>query len=309
MNEWLYSFLVWINIRHRILDSQWLWFELYDIFDSTLKVRKEKYWDIIWDLYYDRVNKRMVSNIYDSNEWLYNINKNFESIFQVFPVSQQKNIYNQMKIDSKIIIAQTNSLILRPKDIIEPIEYQSNLVKDIEITSDWFVRVMHYEKQLFTKDKYNESYKEYSVYWSVFFWKEVDIDIEIKKLMDLHNSLDIKSIYDRDLWIFPHYEELLPISYIEKFDMLENYKILWLSNYLLDKLDLEIWPYYRGLYATNSQWEIIVKYNQWYSNYMWLELNKEIPKLDGAELLIRKDYFDKIVKFHKVEPSYFINIL
>lgn len=302
MHQGLYQYLLWINIRHCVLDAQWLWFELYDIFDENLKLRKEKYGDIIWDLYYDRVNKRMVSHIYDSNDWLYHINKNLEQQLNVFQKEDKQRIYNQIKLDNKMIVSQSNSLISRPIDLPDPNKYQEATLKDIDRVQGGFIRVLYYEKQLYTEDRFKDPYKEHSIYWEINFWQESK---------GTYNVLDIKSIYDDNLWIFYPDESysFFPISYIKDIDMLENYKILWFSNRFLKELDLEVWDYTKGLYAKNKDWETVIKYNQWYSSYMWNEINHEIPRLNGAELLVREDYFNLMQSLHKEKATYYINIL
>jgi hypothetical protein len=57
----------------------------------------------------------MVNHVYDSNDWLYLINKEFYNIFKFYKDNKsQNNIYQDIMIDCKIIISQANSLKSRP---------------------------------------------------------------------------------------------------------------------------------------------------------------------------------------------------
>ena len=74
---------------------------------------------------------------------------------------------------------------------------------------------------------------------------------------------------------------------------------------ILTKLDLTPNDFINGLNAKNNKDELVLKYNSWLSDYVGNdEIRDEIPKLDGAELIIRKDYFEQICNLYSVAPSY-----
>jgi hypothetical protein len=83
--------------------------------------------------------------------------------------------------------------------------------------------------------------------------------------------------------------------------MFENYKILWFKNELINLLWLKVWDFNRWLYAINDKDEIILKFNQWNSEYLWNDVKWMIPSFSWSELLIRKDYFDKLKNIYNKE--------
>jgi hypothetical protein len=115
-----------------------------------------------------------------------------------------------------------------------------------------------------------------------------------------------------DVWDKNNYDYLLQdtivFAFIQKQFQLEDFKILWLNPTIFKTLELELSNFIYGLYAFNRNNQPILKYNSWSSDYIATDysndINDEIPKLDGAELLIREDYFSKICSMYSFTPSY-----
>jgi hypothetical protein len=94
---------------------------------------------------------------------------------------------------------------------------------------------------------------------------------------------------------------------------MEKSKTLWLNQNIFDTLELHIDHYLNGFQALNSNDELVLKYNSWCTDYVawddYNSINDEIPRLDGAELLLRKDYFDKISDLYEISPLYKVNAI
>ena len=190
-------------------------------------------------------------------------------------------------IDYKIIIAQTNSLTSRPYDLIHPIYYKKSDISSVTEKDSQYYRIWYYEKQLYSEDKFKDWCKQKTIIWWIIFDKNKvfpysDYELNIKNLYN-HNDSNNITLDDYPITAF-----------IQTFDMFENYKILWLKNGLINLLELKIGDFTKWLYAVNNKDEIILKFNQWNSEYLWGDLRRMIPSFSGSELLIRKDYLNKI---------------
>lgn len=294
----LYNIIIDLNARHRILEMAWFWFELFDIFEENLKTKNQKYWEHVSEKFYDISTKRIVNHVYDSNSWLYMINSRLWDYFNKYPFIEQEKIYNDIKIDYKTIVSQTNSLIARP-NIMEPIQYKDILIEKLEETEDGYIRIWYFEKQLYTNDKHGEWYKEKTVYWWVVFREDSEFPYS-------RYRVSIEDIYSNtDTSIFNSNENPIE-SYIQNLDMFENYRILWLNKELIKKMCLKMWDFIKWIYAVNEKNEIILKFSCWSSNYLGIDLKWEIPEFVGSQLLIRKDYFVDFIKIYK--NNYFYSI-
>lgn len=298
----LYNFLIDINYRHKVLDQVWYWFNLYDLFEENLNTKNGKYWKIISELFYDIHSKRMVNHIYDSNDWLESINKELYTYLNMYSAKVQLNIYKDIMIDYKVIIAQTNSLISRPQDLKSPIEYEKSGFHSINEIKKEYYRIWYYEKQLYSEDKFRDWYKQKTVYWWIIFDESKDFPYSDYKLniKNLYNYNDSKNIVLEDNPIITH---------IQSFDMFENYKILWLKNELINLLWLKIGNFNKWLFAVDSKDEIILKFNQWNSEYLWNDVKWMIPSLSWSELLIRGDYFKKLKNIYWKDGNFLIKVI
>ena len=295
----LYDFLINLNYRHKVLDTFGFWFDLYDIFQENLNTKNQKYWKIISELFYDIHSKKIVNHIYDSNDWLESINKELYNYLNMYSFTDQVKIYKDIMIDHKILIAQTNSLTSRPQDLKFPIDYKESWFSDIDEIENKYFRIWHYEKQLYSEDKFKDWYKQKTVYWWIIFDKNKDFPYS-------EYRLNTKQLYDYTESKNIILEENPIITFIQTFDMFENYKILWFKDELINLLWLKIWDFNRWLYAINDKNEIVLKFNQWNSEYLWNDIKWMIPSFSWSELLIRKDYFE-ILKTIYWKKLYFLN--
>ena len=91
-------------------------------------------------------------------------------------------------------------------------------------------------------------------------------------------------------------------------DGLENYNMLWLNQSLADELQIQRSDFIEGFIGRNHRGEIVLKCNFWKEDYvgdgMITGIRDEIPRLEGMELLIHKDYFEKLKEYYNTKPIY-----
>ncbi|WP_459212759.1 AAA family ATPase [Aquimarina rhabdastrellae] len=243
----------------------------------------------------NRMINRFVNNIYSPNYQIELINTQLYQEFESYP--DQPDLYDFLKIDYKTIIAQNQSYTKRP-DLPRPSQIENKWARKNVDLNDW-VRVGYYEYELF-EVKYGKS-KEYRVFEGVVFNPNLAENIPFSQYRiyppHLWEEMDMNGI-----------DELLCVSLIQQLDMLENYKVLWLNTKLVFWLNLQIDKYTNGLAAKNELGEIVLKLNRWSADYVGngaiAGISDEIPRLEGVELVCRKDYFEKICDFFSHEKPY-----
>ncbi len=238
---------------------------------------------------------RLVKNIYPSNYQLELLNTELYQEFEDYP--NQPDLYDFLKIDYKTIVAQNQSYIKRP-NLPKPSQIEKEWTKTEIAKNDW-IRIGYYEHELF-EVSYSKN-KEYRVFEGIVFNSNLinDIPFSRYRLFPIHLWEEIN---------MNGFDEFLCVSLIQQWDTLEDYKILWLNTEIILSLDLKVDKYINGLVARNELGEIVLKYNRWCSNYVGngeiAGISDEIPRLEGAELMCRKDYFEKICGFFDTEKPF-----
>ncbi len=313
----LYNIIIDINDRHKNLNQAWFWFELYDIFEKNLNNKTKEYGDIVKQLFWNNYDNKMVSHIYDDNSWLRDINIKLYDALRKRPENEQIKRYEDIKIDHKILVTQANSLIQRAKGLKKPTEFEKwTHHLNIKKTNNGFVRLWHYEKELHISDKVKREYQESEIYGWIIFNKNIEETIPYSEIKlsssDIYREQLLCGRYNNALYLFiqqirytiktlfkkNNKYNYIVCSLIQNMDRLENYKILRINHNLIKILWLKVAHFTQWLYATNKKWEIILRFNQRNSGYLWDQLNGEIPKLSWSELLLRSDYFDKLIDIY-----------
>lgn len=233
------------------------------------------------DLYTNRVYKKYVSNIYSSCEILKRINIDLYENLRTLQEQEGHDGYEYIGINTKALIAQNLSFSLRPADLQLPSQGKALIEKHPPKNNNGWIRLAHYETEL-NKDK-NDNLKELHSHGSL--------------LSNFPNitSLALKSLYNSDNYSWSQNDGII-LNFIQ-YDPLENYHLFWLNPVILKLLGIKIGEFLSGIMAKNKNEEVILKYNQWKSNYLgngYYGISEEIPCIEGAELLIREDYFDQI---------------
>lgn len=284
-----------VNHRHRKLKHSGC--DIADIYEKFSASFRRKYpYDEYLDLYVGRGYR--VSNIYSSDYILEIINKDLYP--ELYHYTNTETVVDSIKLELNLIIAQTFSNLIRPDDLILPSAQcnQSNY-QEVQLfnESNSWIRVGHYEQEMFEEKMLKMKSKE--SYGGIIFQNNSDVTIPFQSI---NNSDDI--FYGSDDY---NLTEHLVYVFMQPKDMLESFKILWLNPAVIEYLELETLFFLNGLKAVNDKDEVVLQYNCWkyprlgYGDY---GLPDEIPKLDGAELLLRADYFEKVCKLFPNNPKY-----
>lgn len=89
-------------------------------------------------------------------------------------------------------------------------------------------------------------------------------------------------------------------------DQFEDYRLLWLPNTIVDQLLIEVVDSLYGLHGKNKEGDIVLKYRYWKTDYLGTDIDDEIAKKCGADLIIRKDYFEKLQNMFSNNVKYVV---
>ncbi|MCL2311872.1 MAG: hypothetical protein FWC41_05225 [Firmicutes bacterium] len=236
----------------------------------------------LMDLYNNPVYKTMVQQIYPSNYILEIINHDLYNDLRELQKEENDDFYEYLKINTKALIAQNLSFSQRPSDLPLPSEREKGeSMIPISLIDGW-VRLGHFENEL-KRNGRDSDLTEYRC-GGTFATGLTSID-----------RLALDCLYNPD--IFCSRDDGVLLKYVE-YDPIENYHLFWLNPLMMDELQINTGHFLNGLIATNEQNEVVLKCNQWRCQYTgsgkW-GLQDEIPLINGMELLIREDYFNKMM--------------
>ncbi|MTF40385.1 NACHT domain-containing protein [Cyanobacterium aponinum] len=240
--------------------------------------------------------EKYVKNIYSDHYLLELINQEFYN--ELNYCNNKAKLYDSIKVDYKTIVAQINSYNQRPLDIDKPSSITVNWEKRDVINSEW-IRLGYIEYEFFEVD-YN-NHKQYKVFEGIVF------ENNIRKTCPFSRY----RLFPQHIWEnvgLDDYDEFLCMCLVQEFDTLENYKILWLNPTIINRLQIKVNDPIYGLSASNDKEEVVLKYSYWSCDYVGDGeiggISDEIPKLEGGELICRKDYFQKICKLYQNKKPY-----
>ena len=211
---------------------------------------------------------------------IYAENLIFSTIFQEL---DQKNFDSYYSVDLKNIIATSNSFIQRP-NIIKPSEVINDF-KEADLENG-FIRMARFERQI-VLDTYRNNNKNFIVFEGLLPYKA-----KINPLFDRF-SLSSEHIWnDSFLYGYP----IIQVLSIQMNSINFPY-ILWINGSILKCLKLILDDYKNGLQALDCNREIIIKFRYWRENLIDNGNDGNIPALEGCDLMIRKDYYDKLKAF------------
>lgn len=245
------EFLKNLNYRTEILHNRD--FDVETVFGKYKSSFKRKYEKQFKFLVNNSI-KQCVKNIYPADYLLELINNELYNQFCGY--DDQRGLYDFLQIHYKTIVAQTNSYSQRPSDIEKPSSITTNWQQREVVYWDW-IRLAYYEYEM-----YEESYsnnKEYRVFEGIVFKNDINETIPFSRyrLFPIH-IWENKSMNGLD--------EFLCLFLSQRYDMLEDYNILWLNPIIINKLNMEVENHINGLAAINNKSEIVLKYNRWSSD-------------------------------------------
>lgn len=239
------------------------------------------------DLYYSRVNKLFVDNLYSPNYMLKLINERLYNDFRDFASYYGNGIYELLRLKDRELIVQYLSAYNRPSNLIKPSNTHGKLSNQVQIENGW-VRIGLYEKE-YHQTEFLEKFKVSIVYGGLVF-SDDDVDFPFSLYILNFDSLTSVVPFEDEFYGFT------TVTNVQKGDMFETLKLLWLHPLLLNLLNLKTGTLDEGLHAVDENNKVALKYNTWKEDYLGDRFDDEIPKLDGAELLLREDFFDEICK-------------
>ena len=194
---------------------------------------------------------------------------------------------NESRLDIKTIIATSKSLIQRPR-IMNP----SAVVKGFKDPDykDGFVIISRFDKEL----NIEEYGKKRTKKGTMVFEGLLSHEIEVNPLFDWPQT--------NDIWDNTYcYGKPFIQGFCVNTGSIETQFILWMNSELLNMLGLKLDNYNNGLRALNSNDEIVLQFRCWREQLIgngssFVGIDSNIAKLEGCDLILREDYFDKLKK-------------
>lgn len=206
---------------------------------------------------------------------------------------------NDTKLDIKTIIATSKSLIQRP-NIIKPSDVMEGFKEpDYE---DGFVIISKFERELITESYQGRGKNKGSIVFAGLLPFEVDINPLVEKSPSNH------------IWESNYYRgEPFIQGFNASYNSIESQYVLWMNSELLNMLELELDNYSNGLRALDDNNEIILKFRYWRDQLIgngasFVGTDSNISKLEGCDLILREDYFNKLKKIIP-DVVYYTNII
>lgn len=275
--------------------------DLLPVFSKYKTNFQRKYQDQ-FELYQNRVCGQWVSHILSSDFLLEITNTDLYSQLMSWKSKDNNDILAYLCfIDTNAIIAYGKSFTFRPNDLIKPSEITTEYLRRTALQdSDW-IRLGHCEK-LFKEERGLRT-RSIRIFGAISF-------SDTNKQTSPYSSYSIPPYY---LWtdqryIFNYEKEV--VFLIIQDDPLEFYRLLWLNPTIVKSLGLVTKITDSGLIGVTKAGETVLRMRTWSTDYfgndIQIQLSNEIPKYEGTDLIIRKDYFQKLSMGFKSSPSYVI---
>lgn len=194
-----------------------------------------------------------------------------------------------IEIDIKTLIATQNSIIERPK-LKRPSSSQEGFKSNLE-KENGFIRIARFENEMIEKENGWGRQGQTILFEGLTIFGEKNPFFE-----GLPSSL----IWDNALY-YSDYPFI--IWFGKKFNSIESNNVLWLNSLLQKRLGVIVDNFNNGLQALNQNNEMVLKFRQWRSNLVgngssFVGQDANISKLEGCDLVLREDYFEKFKKYN-----------
>lgn len=234
------------------------------------------------EIFVNRSQQRLSPNVYLESIVFKYACKYLHSKYKSSVIFEKK-----IKLDIKTIIATSQSLIQRP-NILKPSEVRGGF-KEPDYEGSFRV-ISRFEREL-SENLYGEKGKNKG---GVIFEGLLPDKVEMNPLVEKFSS--------NHIWENSYY---LGEPFIQGFNAsinsMESQYVLWINCQLLNMLDLKLDNYNNGLRALNSNNEMVLTYRCWRDQLIgnrasFVGMNSNIAKLEGCDLILREDYFNKLKK-------------
>lgn len=190
-----------------------------------------------------------------------------------------------IEIDIKTLIATQNSIIERPK-LKRPYSSEEGFKYNLE-NENGFIPIARFENEM-VENENGWGRKGQTILFeglSIFGKKD-----------PFFKGLPSSLIWNNALY-YPNYPFI--IWFENNFNSVESNNILWINSLLQNNLGLILDNWNNGLQALNENKEVVLKFRQWRSKLVgngasFVGQDSNISKLDGCDLMIRHDYYEKL---------------
>lgn len=226
----------------------------------------------VFDAFSNRVHELTSFNIYVENCIFEELN-----IYLNEKYKEEVIFEDDVRLDIKTLIAIKNSELERP-NISMPFDLVDG-VSQIEKTND-FIRIARFENQLIF-DNYRRTGNN-------IIFQGISSQKQVRQLFfDCSSDL----IWENEFLTDNPYKL---IGFQQQFYSVEAKYILWIDSDLLYMLDLKLEDHNHGLLAINEFGETVIQFRSWREDLIGSDMNDNVAKLEGCDLIIREDYFDKL---------------
>lgn len=298
ISEGHYNFLFNMNRRFRIYEDFGV--DLEQAFSKFSETYATSYEDIL-EAYANRPHKRMVPHIYFAEHLQKILNEDhYDELRDWSEMDSEEGLTFGLMLAIDAMATHANAFGLRPSDLKRPHEMDVTPTSSlIEEQPDW-IRIAHQENELHEGAVFK--LKSYKSYGAVVFSSAPKTN---RPPYSRYSPFPFQIWWGRNIDF--KIDENIIFSILQD-DPIENFKILWLNPSLVTQLGLRTVRTQQGLVAKTHEGEIVLKMRTWSCDYTGdgyhNNLRDEIPKLTGTDLILRKDYFQKIKTYFPVEPIY-----
>ncbi|MFZ5631181.1 MAG: hypothetical protein ACOY5B_18775 [Spirochaetota bacterium] len=294
-----YHFHLVLNRRHYRLEN--IGFSLRNIFGEFWTKNKQENQERS-KLFWNHSFQMSARNLLVPNYLVRLINTRLYNDFRqsIIPI---EDTYTSVYIEYPLLISQWNSRESRPMELIGPKDFAALTDKNLSFsTSGEWIRIASFEEQTYRED-YGKKVERYSLFTCI----NLNSDSTERPYIDTHVSP-----FEFETWMnstAPKMDSHVITRLFHDMDTFEAFRILWINPGIFAALNLRLGSFENGLYAVDASDTKVLKYRSWVTGYVGNEnVYDEIPKLMGADLLMRSDAFAKMISFFNRQPSLFTNL-
>jgi nucleoside-triphosphatase THEP1 len=285
------------NRRFSVFEMQWI--DLGQAFSKHEETYYQQY-EQYFKLYGNQTYKRVVPHIYSAEHMLQIFNEDYYGEFSDWAATDSEEslrLGNFLATDA--IATYHNAMTTRPIDLNKPHLLPESLqTSDFEEYQGW-IRIAHTEQEL--KEEGIFELRAYRSFGGTVFSLPHKDQSPYSPYMPFPFQL-----WSEKMSSFNIDSEI--IFAIIQDDPIEFYRLLWINPNLLSLMGLKTKRVAEGLIATNEKNEAVLKMRSWCCNYIaddfHTRLADEIPTLEGTDLVIRPDYFERLKVHFKMPPIY-----
>lgn len=267
----------------------------------------------IGEILYERKYSVLVPNVYYYDvltKYMSNEIEEYLRSYSGHPISKviEEKLFGIVLGDTKLILAQHNSLIPRPKDLKFP-ESVVNNISEIE-NSDW-IRIAYHEKWFNSlgeyKDNFNTNFNPIIILSGVGF-NGKNHTIPFIKLSDKYNMFDESHNSSELLGELSYFITSNIVLSGDPYLTYKTKQYLGIRGDLLNILGIKIMADDKGIIGINKKGEEVLRYYRW--DVSFHDSNSEsdrIPYLTGSQLLMSNSMFSELCSLVGEKPYLYTN--